>query len=67
MFLALMPLVAISVGWFVHDPVGLFASTVLVVGALTGLIFFSGRDLEEKLVSVATSCAGSWVFDLGTD
>jgi O-antigen ligase len=38
MFLALIPLVVISVGWFAHDPVALFASTVLLVGALTGLL-----------------------------
>jgi O-antigen ligase len=38
MFLALIPLVVISVGWFAHDPVALLASTVLLVGALTGLL-----------------------------
>jgi hypothetical protein len=40
MFLALIPLVVLSVGWFAHDPVALFASTVLLVGALTGLLLF---------------------------
>ena len=40
MFLALIPLVVLSVGWFAHDPVALFASTVLFVGALTGLLLF---------------------------
>jgi O-antigen ligase len=38
MFLALVPLVVISVGWFAHDPVTLFASSVLLVGALVGLL-----------------------------
>jgi O-antigen ligase len=40
MFLALIPLVVLSVGWFAHDPVTLFASTVLLVGALAGLLSF---------------------------
>jgi O-antigen ligase len=40
MFLALIPLVVLSVGWFAHDPVALFASTVLFVGALAGLLLF---------------------------
>jgi hypothetical protein len=40
MFLALIPLVVLSVGWFAHDPVALFASTVLLVGALAGLLLF---------------------------
>jgi O-antigen ligase len=40
MFLALTPLVLLSVGWFAHDPVTLFASTILLVGALTGLLLF---------------------------
>ena len=42
MFLALIPLVVLSVGWFAHDPVALFASTVLLIGALTGLLFRRG-------------------------
>jgi hypothetical protein len=40
MFLALIPLVFISVGWFAHDPVTLFASTVLLVGALAGVLLY---------------------------
>jgi hypothetical protein len=40
MFLALVPIVVLSVGWFAHDPVTLFASTVLLVGALAGLLLF---------------------------
>jgi O-antigen ligase len=40
MFLALIPLVVLSVGWFAHDPVTLFASTVLLVGALAGVLLF---------------------------
>jgi O-antigen ligase len=40
MFLAFIPLVVLSVGWFAHDPVTLFASTVLLVGALAGVLLF---------------------------
>jgi hypothetical protein len=40
MFLGLIPLVLLSVGWFAHDPVALFASTVLLVGALAGVLLF---------------------------
>ena len=40
MFLALIPLVLLSVGWFAHDPVTLFASTVLLVGAFAGVLLF---------------------------
>jgi O-antigen ligase len=40
MFFALIPLVVLSVGWFAHDPVTLFASTVLLMGALAGLLLF---------------------------
>jgi O-antigen ligase len=47
MFLALIPLVVVSVGWFAHDPVGLFASTVLLVGTLTGLLLFR-REIWKK-------------------
>ena len=47
MFLALIPLVVVSVGWFAHDPVALFASTVLLVGALAGLLL-SRRGTWKK-------------------
>jgi hypothetical protein len=40
MFLALIPLVLLSVGWFAHDPVSLLASTVLLFGALAGVLLF---------------------------
>jgi O-antigen ligase len=40
MFLALIPLVILSVGLFAHDPVTLFASTVLLIGALAELLLF---------------------------
>jgi O-antigen ligase len=40
MFIVLIPLVLLSVGWFAHDPVALFASTVLFIGALAGLLLF---------------------------
>ena len=38
MFLALIPLVLVSVGWFAHDPVSIFASTALLVGALAAVL-----------------------------
>ena len=47
MFLALIPLVTLSVGWFAHDPVMLFASVVLLVGALSSLILFR-RGMWKK-------------------
>ena len=47
MFLALIPLVFVSVGWFAHDPVSIFASTVLLIGALCGLLFL--RDNTWKM------------------
>jgi hypothetical protein len=37
MFLFLIPLTVLSVGWFAHDPVALFASTVVLIGALAGM------------------------------
>jgi O-antigen ligase len=40
MFLALIPLVFVSVGWFANDPVTLFASTVLQIGAFAGVLLF---------------------------
>jgi len=39
MFLALIPLVLASVGWFAHDPVSIFASAALLVGALAAASF----------------------------
>jgi O-antigen ligase len=48
MFLALMPLVVVSIGWFAHDPVALFASTVLLVGALCGLLLFRGKTWRKN-------------------
>jgi O-antigen ligase len=47
MFLALIPLVLLSVGWFVHDPVTLLASSVLLVGALTAVLVRRG-DVWKK-------------------
>jgi O-antigen ligase len=47
MFLALIPLVTLSVGWFAHDPVMLLASVVLLVGALSSLILFR-RGIWKK-------------------
>ena len=50
MFLALIPLVVISVGWFAHDPVALFASTVLLVGALAGLLLFRRGTWQKSRI-----------------
>jgi O-antigen ligase len=38
MFLALIPLVLVSVGFFAHDPVSIFASSVLLTGVLAELL-----------------------------
>ncbi len=48
MFLALTPLVIASVGWFAHDPVSIFASTVLLVGALCGLLLVGGKTWKKN-------------------
>ena len=48
MFLALIPLVVVSVGWFAHDPVSIFASNVLLVGALVGLLLFRGKTWKKN-------------------
>jgi O-antigen ligase len=48
MFLALIPLVVVSVGWFAHDPVSIFASTVLLVGVLCGLPLFRGTTWKKN-------------------
>jgi len=50
MFLALIPLVVLSVGWFAHDPVTLFASTILLVGALIGLLLFRQGSWKRNLI-----------------
>jgi O-antigen ligase len=50
MFLALIPLVTLSVGWFAHDPVTLFASTVLLVGALAGLLLFRRGSWKKNWI-----------------
>jgi O-antigen ligase len=50
MFFALIPLVALSVGRFAHDPVALFASTVLLVGALTGLLLFRRSTWKKNWI-----------------
>jgi O-antigen ligase len=47
MFLIMIPLVLLSVGWFAHDAVSLFASTVLLTGALAGVIL-SRRESWKK-------------------
>ena len=48
MFLVLIPLVVISVGWFAHDPVSIFASTVLFVGALCGMLLVRGKTWKKN-------------------
>jgi O-antigen ligase len=48
MFLASMPLVVVSVGWFAHDPVSIFASTVLLVVALCGLLLYRGKTGKKN-------------------
>jgi O-antigen ligase len=50
MFLALTPLTLLSVGWFAHDPVALLASTVLVMGALAGVLLFRGRSWKKNWI-----------------
>ena len=50
MFLALIPLVVLSVGWFAHDPVSIFASTVLLVGVLFGLLLLPGKTWKKNWV-----------------
>jgi O-antigen ligase len=47
MFLALIPLVLVSVGFFAHDPVSIFASTVLLVVALAAVLV-RGRGAWKK-------------------
>jgi hypothetical protein len=48
MFLALIPLALLSVGWFAHDPVALFASTVLLIGALAGVLLLRGGAWKKN-------------------
>jgi O-antigen ligase len=50
MFLALIPLVVLSVGWFAHDPVTLFASTVLLIGALAGVLLFRRGSWKKNWI-----------------
>jgi O-antigen ligase len=47
MFLALIPLVLLSVGWFADDPVSILASSVLFVGALVAVLM-RGRGAWKK-------------------
>ena len=42
MFGLLIPILFVSVGWFTHDPVNIFASTVLLIYSL-GLLTLKGR------------------------
>ena len=47
MSLALIPLVLISIGFFAHDPVSIFASSVLLAGALAAVLV-RGRGVWKK-------------------
>jgi hypothetical protein len=51
MFLVLIPLVLLSVGWFAHDPVTLFASTVLLIGAFAGVLLFRGGTWKKNWIA----------------
>ena len=55
MFLALAPLVLVSVGFFTHDPVSIFACSVLSVGALAAV-----------LVRSRSTWKMSWILGLPT-
>jgi len=50
MFLALIPLVLVSVGWFAHDPVSIFASSVLFAGALTAVLVRSRGTWKKSWI-----------------
>jgi hypothetical protein len=50
MFLALIPLVGLSVGWFAHDPVTLFASAVLLIAILAGVLLFRGDGWKKSRI-----------------
>jgi O-antigen ligase len=52
MFLALIPLVLLSVGWFAHDPVALLASTVLLIGALAIVILFRRGSWKKTWIAL---------------
>jgi O-antigen ligase len=51
MFLALIPLVLFSVGWFAHDPVSLFASNVLLIGALAGVLLLRRNAWKKNWIA----------------
>ena len=50
MFLALTPFVLLSVGWFAHDPVALFASNVLLIGALAGVLLLRSSAWKKTWI-----------------
>jgi O-antigen ligase len=52
MFLALVPLVALSVGWFAHDPVALLASSVLLIGALVSVLLFRRGSWKKNWIAL---------------
>jgi O-antigen ligase len=48
MFLALIPVVLAAVGFFAHDPVSIFASSVLFVGALAAVLVRGGGAWKKS-------------------
>jgi O-antigen ligase len=50
MFLVLIPLTALSVGWFAHDPVALLASTVVLMGALAGVLLYRRGSWKKSRI-----------------
>jgi O-antigen ligase len=52
MFLALVPLVTLSVGWFAHDPVALLASSVLLIGALVSVLLFRRGSWKKNWIAL---------------
>jgi len=50
MFLALIPLTFLSVGWFAHDPVNLFSSTLLFIGALVSVLLFRQGSWKKNWI-----------------
>jgi O-antigen ligase len=51
MFLVSIPLTLFSVGWFAHDPVALFASTVLLIGALLGVLLYRQGSWKKNWIA----------------
>jgi O-antigen ligase len=52
MFESLIPIVLVSVGWFAHEPVGLLASQILLLGALTSFMILRNKTWKKKWIVV---------------